>query len=227
MYPTKYEQNRGRREFLILSTTAPLVILTTPSEAFIPALLIRFFARRVISYFIKKGAKKIIRNVVVKNAKKKGRARVAVNRAIQIHSKIDDLLEAHQFLSNQVWSRYKNNYSTLVLTNNSNRAIKTDNITLKMKDEENGKNEFKAKVKPVKIPPKSTVVVDLKVQKIRKTGIKRLHASNKYEHSKSGNVLVVNNRRGLTIEELYREYYKRHNRNNINHSQRLDDNIIL
>ncbi len=227
MYPIKHEQNRGRREFLILSTTAPLVILTTPSEAFIPALLIRFFARRVISYFIKKGVKKIIRNVVVKNAKKKGRARVAVNRAIQIHSKIDDLLEAHQFLSNQVWSRYKNNYSTLVLTNNSNRAIKTDNITLKMKDEENENTEFKAKVKPVKIPPKSTVVVDLKVQKIKKTGIKRLHASSKDEYSTSGNVLVVNNRRGLTIEELYREYYKRHNRNNINHSQRLDDNIIL
>ena len=227
MYPKKHEQNQGRREFLILSTTAPLVVLTTPSEAFFPALIIRFFARRIISYFVKKGVKRVVRNVVVKNSKKKGRARVAVKQALQIHSRIDDLLEAHQFLSNQVWSRHNNNYSTLVLSNNSNRAIKTDKITLKMKDEEHEKTEFKAKIKPIRIPPKSTVVVDLKVQKIRRTGLKRLHASNNKEHSTSGNILVVNNRRGLTIEELYQEYYKRKREGYSNYTERLNSNIVL
>ncbi len=228
MYPKKYEHNRGRRDFLILSTTAPLVILTTPSEAFFPALIIRFFAQRAIRYFIKKGVKKVIRNVVVKNVKKKGRARVAVTKAIQIHSRVNHLIDAHRYLSNQVWNKHGSNHSTLVLSNSSHRAIKSEKITLKMKDEENGKTEFKAKVKPIRIPAKSTVVVDLKVRKLRKTGIKRLHASNKKEYSNSGNILVVNNKRGLTIEQLYREYYKQQRGGGrTNDLQRLNGNIVL
>ena len=219
---------KGRREFLILSTSMPLLILPTPSEAIIPALILRFFARRLISNFIKRGTKRVIRNVVIRNTKKKGRARVVVTKAIQIHSRVNHIIDAHKYLSNQVWNKNKDNHSTLVIHNPSNKSVKTEKIALKMKNTDRRGTEFKAKIKPIRIAPKSTVVVDLKVKKIRRTGIKRLHVSHKRDGSSSGNILVANNTRGLTIEQLYRRYYKQQKRGGIKHgSNGLMSGMIL
>jgi len=225
-----YEKNqklKNRREFLILSASAPLFLLPTQSEAFFPALIIRFFARKLISNFMKRGVKRVIKNVAIKSIKKRGRAKVRIKKAIQIHSQANHLIDAHNYLSNQVWNRHKENHSTLVISNPSNRTVKTKKIALKMKDEKNGRTEFKAKMKPIHIPPKSTVVVDLGVKKIRKTGLKRLHASHKKSRSSSGNVLVANYTKGLTIEELYRRYYKQNKGGEWHELNYLNSNIIL
>jgi len=224
------EQNRkvaNRREFLILSVSAPLLLIPTQSEAFFPALIIRFFARNVISNFIKRGTRQVIKNVVVKNVKKRGRAKVLVKRAIQVHSRVNNLIDAHEYLSNQVWNRHKENHSTLVITNPSNKYVKTKTIKLKMKDSEKKRTEFKAKVKSMRIPPRSSVVVDLGVKKIRKTGVKKLYASHSKKHTSSGNVLVANHTRGLTIEELYRRHYQQNRGGKRHDSYQLNSNIIL
>ncbi len=227
MCSKKNQKLTNRREFLILSASVPLLLIPTQSEAFFPALIVRFFARNLISNFAKRGATKVIRNVVIKSVKKRGRARVRVKKAIQIHSRVNHLIDAHQYLKNQVWNRHKENHSTLVISNPSNRRVKTNSIALKMKDEENGRTEFKAKVKSIRIPPKSTVIVDLGVKKIRKTGVKRLHVSDKRNRSSSGNVLVSNHTRGLTIEELYRRHYQQQREGAWHESNQLNSNIIL
>jgi len=217
----------NRREFLVFSASVPLLLIPTGSEAFFPALIIRFFARNLMSNFTRQGATRVIKNVVVKNVKKRGRARVRVKQAIQIHSRTNHLIDAHSYLSNQVWNRHKENHSTLVISNPSNRSIKTNTIALKMKDDEKQRTEFKAKIKSIRIPAKSTVVVDLGVKKIRKIGVKRLHVSHKQERSSSGNVLVANRTRGLTIEELYRRHYQRNRGGKYYESNQLNSNIIL
>jgi len=227
MCSKKNQKLINRREFLVLSASAPLLLIPTQSEAFFPALIVRFFARKLISNFMKRGARKVIKNVVIKSVKKRGRAKVRVKKAIQIHSRANHLIDAHRYLSNQVWNRHKENHSTLVISNTSNRSVKTKNIALKMKDEENGRSEFKAKLKSIHIPAKSTVVVDLGVKKIRKTGVKRLYASHKKNRSSSGNVLVSNYTRGLTIEELYRRHYQQTRGGEWHESNHLNSNIIL
>ena len=205
------------------------MLLTTNSEAFFPALAFRFFARRLISKFLRKRATKVIKNIVIRNVRKKGKARVAVTKTIQVHSRVNHLIDAHEYLSNQVWNRRKDNHSTLVISNNSNRSVKTKKIALKMRDKDRGKTEFKAKIKPIRIPPRSTVIVDLKVSKIRKKGIKKLHLSHKEEYSSSGNILVYDDRGGLSIEDLYRRHYAQQRKKGGERyeSNKLNPNIIL
>jgi len=220
--PTQ-KNSKSRREFLLLSATSPILLIPTKSEAFFPALIIRFIAGKLIRIFIKKGAKRFIKNLVVENVKKRGRARVSIKNVVQIHKNIKHLVNTHKYLSNQVWNRNKENHSTLVISNPSHRTVKTKKITLKMKDRNDKRTEFKAKVNSISIPPKSTVVVDLGVKKIRRTGLKRLHASVKKHKTSSGNILVSNHTNGLTVEELYRRYYQKKG----GVSNGLSPNIIL
>jgi hypothetical protein len=47
--------DNSRREFLILSATVPLLLVPTPSKAFWPALVFRFFARVLFRKVVRKG----------------------------------------------------------------------------------------------------------------------------------------------------------------------------
>ena len=214
--------DNSRREFLILSATVPLLLVPTPSKAFWPALIFRFFARVLFRQAIRKGARRL-----VKSAVKQGKKRVDVKKVIAINNQINDVIDVASYLSDQVWDKDKENRSTLVVSNPTNQTLNTQDILLNMYDTDKRNIDFQTKISSIDVPANSSVIVELLFKNIDTSGMKRIYGVYDNETYSSGNILVDNNiNNGLSIEELYRRK-NRHYDGGMDESLYLNPNIIL
>jgi len=214
--------DKNRREFLILSATVPLLLVPTPSKAFWPALIFRFFARVLFRQAIRKGARRL-----VKSAVKQGKKRVDVKKVIAINNQINDVIDVASYLSDQVWDKDKENRSTLVVSNPTNQTLNTQDILLNMYDTDKKNIDFQTKISSIDVPANSSVIVELLFKNIDTSGMKRIYGVYDNETYSSGNILVDNNiNNGLSIEELYRRK-NRHYDGGMDESLYLNPNIIL
>ena len=221
-YQKKIQIYDNRREFLILSATIPLLLIPTPSKAFFPALIFRFFARALFRQVVGKGVRRLVKPSV-----KKGKKRINVQEVIKINNQINDIVDVASYLSDQVWDRDKENRSTLVISNPTNKIMNTEDILLNMYDTDKEKIDFKAKIASIDVPPNSSVIVDLLFKNIDTSGMKRIYGVYDNEMYESGNILVDSNiDNGLTIEELYRRKNRRYD-GGMDNDLYLNHNIIL
>lgn len=223
----KHQKNmktkNSRREFLIFSTTVPLLFIPTPSNAFFPALIFRFFARKLLQKVVRKGVRQ-----VVKPSVKQGKKRIDVKEAITTNDKIDDMIDVASYLSDHVWDSNNNNASTLVISNPTNHTVSTEDIYLNMYDTDKEKNDFQAQIGSIDVPANSSVIIDLLFKNIDTSGMKQIYGVYNNERYTSGNILVESDIKGngLTIEELY----KRRNRQydgGMDKKLYLNPNIVL
>ncbi len=212
----------GRREFLILSATVPLLLVPTPSKALWPALIFRFFARVLFRKVIRKGVRQL-----VKPAIKRGKKRLNIQEVIKTNNQINDMVDVASYLSDQVWDRDKENRSTLVVSNPTNKTLSTQDILLNMYDTDKRDIDFQTKIASVDVPANSSVIIEMLFKNIDTSGMKRIYGVYDNEIYSSGNILVDSNiDNGLSIEELYRRR-NRHYDGGMNESLYLNPNIIL
>ena len=216
------KRENGRREFLILSATVPLLLVPTPSKAFWPALIFRFFARVLFRKVIRKGVRQL-----VKPAIKRGKKRLNIQEVIKTNNQINDMVDVASYLSDQVWDRDKENRSTLVVSNPTNKTLSTQDILLNMYDTDKRDIDFQTKIASVDVPANSSVIIEMLFKNIDTSGMKRIYGVYDNEIYSSGNILVDSNiDNGLSIEELYRRR-NRHYDGGMDESLYLNPNIIL
>lgn len=214
--------DNSRREFLILSATVPLFLVPTPSNAFWPALVFRFFARVLFRQVVRRGVKQLVKPSV-----KQGKKRVDIKKIITINNQINDVVDVASYLSDQVWDKDKKNRSTLVISNPTNEIVNTDDILLNMYDTDNKNIDFQTKISSIDVPANSSVIVEILFKNIDTSGMKRIYGIYDNETYSSGNILVDNNiNNGLSIEELYRRKNRRYD-GGMDESLYLNPNIIL
>ena len=221
-YQKKIEVNNGRREFLILSSTLPLLLVPIPSKAIIPGLIFRFFARKILDYIVKP----VIR-FFFKPSIKKGGNRLNIQKVFKINNQINDVVDVSGYLSDQVWDSNKENYSTLVISNPTNKTLNTQDISLNMYDTDKQNIDFKTQLASIDVPAKSSVIVELLFKNIDTSGMKRIYGEYKNDIYTSGNILVDKNiDNGLSIEELYRRKNRKYD-GGMDKKLYLNPNIIL
>jgi len=221
-YQKQIEVDDSRREFLILSSTLPLLLVPIPSKAIIPGLIFRFFARKILDYIVKP----VIR-FFVKPSIKKGRNRLNIQKVFKINNQINDVVDVASYLSDQVWDRAKGNYSTLVISNPTNKTLNTQDISLNMYDTDEQNIDFQTQIASIDVPANSSVIVELLFKNIDTSGMKRVYGEYEDDIYASGNILVDKNiDNGVSIEELYRRKNRKYD-GGMDKKSYLNPNIIL
>jgi hypothetical protein len=221
-YQNEIETDDGRREFLILTTTVPLLLVPIPSNAWFHALIFRFFARILFRQVVRKGVRRLVKPSV-----KKGRKRLNIKEVIKTNNQINDMVDVASYLSDQVWDRSKKNRSTLVVSNPTNKILSTQDILLTMEDTDKNSIDFQTKISSIDVPANSSVIVEMLFKNIDTSGMKRIYGVYNNETYSSGNILVSNNiNNGLSIEELYRRKNRRYD-GGMDEKLYLNPNIIL
>ena len=211
----------GRREFLILSATVPLLLVPTPSKAIIPGLIFRFFARKIFT--------KLIRPVIryfLKPSVKQGKSRLDIQKVFKINNKINDVVDVASYLSDQVWDKNKENASTLVISNPTNKTLNTQDIQLNMYDTDKQNIDFQTRIGSIDVPANSSVIVELLFKNIDTSGMKRIYGTYNDEMYETGNILVDSDVNGVSIEELYRRKNRKYD-GGMDKKSHLNANIIL
>lgn len=221
-------EGMSRRDFLILASITPLVMMPTTSDAIWFALLFRLFARSVVGGLVRRGVSSGVRSIS-RSAIRQGQKNVSVKKAIKIDSSkkrvdskgmsIGDIIDYQELLANQVWDKNGNNESNIIIENQKSYTQNTKDIEVKLYDEnKNNHVDIHARIEPIDIPPKSRLILDLNFKNLPSEGMKRLHGSygDSHQAETSGKILVTSNRRGISIDELYQKY---ENKNDLSNSR--------
>lgn len=184
-----------------------MVFVSKDSDAgfqFIP-IAVQLFGRSLFRKRLFAKAKEVALPTITKPP---GMNNLRLEKAVRDHKRKSDLVDLSSFLADQIWDKNKNNPSSTVIVNVSEKNYNTGEINVQLRDEDTGKVDIHAKIEPIDIPPRSQLLLDMNFRDLSNDGVKRLHGvyNSEQKAEKSGRILVASNTKGMSIKELYEKY---------------------
>lgn len=212
-------ESLSKRQFVIFTSLVPIAAIfpSRNADAFLPALVIRLFARSLFRKFASRVIGRTvsrIRKPVINTSKTSKQVKVGVSDVLTVVNTAANVVDIAEFLKRTVWdSSQATNTASMTIDNVDNsRNIHTGDINIHLHDVEKNRNEISSTIPSIKIPAKTRLVIDIKFENLSNPGIKKLYGTfgngNKVEQS--GEILVLKNAhkklRGRSINDLYKDY---------------------